>query len=184
MVRAERVFRADELGPNRVAVADDAMNFAAGLFPLALRPGRVVGEHPLRAAEVRNAHRRQQDAAQLLRWEGNGDANDAAENAVFTQDVPEGFALTEQPHVCLAEGNLVFPKAEHAPGRPDLHRAELRLVGVKVRREEVIDVVLARVDAGLERRPGHRRDRRQRGAERFKATLFAQRGHVRQLAFG
>src|SRR5207244_5222880 len=29
VVRAERVFRADKLGPDRVAVADDAMNFAA-----------------------------------------------------------------------------------------------------------------------------------------------------------
>ena len=49
-------------------------------------------------------------------------------------------------------------------------------------REEVEDVVLAGVDAGLERRPGDRRERRHRGAQRLEAALVAQPGQVGELA--
>ena len=177
-----RVIRPDEMGADRVAVAFDAMHLAADPFRLARRPRGVVGEHPLRAAQVGDAHRRQQHAAELLRREGDRHADDAAEDAVVAQVVPERPALAEQPHVGLTQGDAVLAQAEGPPGRADLHRTELGLIGLEVRREEIVDVVLAGIRPGLEGRPRHRRDRRQRGQQRLEASLLAQRIEVGQLA--
>ena len=136
---------ADQLGLHRVALADDGVDVAADLLALVPAAGRVVGEHPLRAAQVGHAHRREQHAAQLLRRERDRHAQDAAEDAVVAQDVPERAALAQEPDGRPAEGDLILAQAEDAPGRPDLDRAELRVVVRQVGREEVEDVVLARV---------------------------------------
>ena len=129
-----RVLRPDQVGADHVARPDDVMHLAAGLprpvLPAGGRvgvgPGRVVGEHPLRAAQVGDAHRRQQHAAQLLRRERDRHADDATEDAAVAQEVPERPALAEQPDVGLAERDAVLPQAERAPRRPDLDRAQLR----------------------------------------------------------
>ena len=60
------VLRSDEVGADGVALAGDVMNLAADLLALVADAGRVVGEHPLRAAQVGDAHRRQQDPVQLF----------------------------------------------------------------------------------------------------------------------
>ena len=54
--------------------------------------------------------------AQLLGREGDRHAEDAAEDPVVAQDVPERAALAEQPHGRPAEGDLVLAQAEHRRG--------------------------------------------------------------------
>ena len=101
-------------------------------------------------------------------------AEDAVEDAVVAEHAPERLALAQQAHVGLAKGKHVLAQTQNAPRRSDFDRAELRLVGPLVGGQEVEDVVLAGIDAGLERRPGDRRDRRQRAAERHETALLAQ----------
>ena len=96
--REQRVLRADQVGADGVALAGDVMDLAADLLALVANAGRVIGEHPLRAAQVGDAHRRQQDPAQLLGGKRDRHAEDATEDAVLAQDVPERLALAEQPH--------------------------------------------------------------------------------------
>src|SRR5262249_13203907 len=63
------------------------------------------------------------------------------------------------------------------------HHPEIGEVGVGVADQEVVDVVLARIDAGGERRPRGRRFRRMRRAERLDAAaLRGELLQVRQLA--
>ena len=145
------------------------MDLAADLLPLVPRPGRVIREHALRAAQVGDAHRRKQHAPQLLRREGDRHAQDAVEDPVLAEDVPERLALAEQPHIGLAQGDPVFPQPDRPTGRPDLDRTQLGVVVVRIRGQEVEDVVLARVDAGLERGPRDGRERRHGRAERPEA---------------
>src|SRR4029077_2270504 len=111
-VRAERVRRADELRPNGATASDDDMDLAARSFPFLVLPGRVVGEHSLRATEVGNAHGRELHAAEFLRRKGDGDPYDAVENPVFAQDAPERLALAQQAHVGPTQGELVLSQAE------------------------------------------------------------------------
>src|SRR4029079_2191233 len=62
--------------------------------------------------------------------------------------------------------------------------AEIRQVRIGVADEEVVDVVLAGVDAGGEGRPRGRRLRRVRRLQGREPALLRQRADVRQLAFG
>src|SRR3954467_6103625 len=64
-----------------------------------------------------------------------------------------------------------------------MHHAEIGQVRFRVANQEIVDVVLARVHAGGERRPGRGRFRRMRRAERADAAAARRELlHVRQLA--
>ena len=92
------VLRSDEIGADGVALAGDVMDLAADLLTLVANAGRVIGEHPLRAAQVGDAHRRQQHPAQFFGGKRDRHAEDAAKDAVLAEDVPERLALAEQAH--------------------------------------------------------------------------------------
>ena len=98
--------------------------------------------------------------------------------------VQKGVLLRSEPDPRPSQRQPVLAQADGSAGRPDFRRAEFRLIGAQVRREEVEDVVLARIDAGLKRRPGDRRDGRDGAGQRFEAPALAEGGQVRQLAFG
>src|SRR5439155_6341687 len=88
------------------------------------------------------------------------------------------------PHISFTEGDLILAQAKNPPWRPNFNGAELRLIRAKIGRQKIEDVVLARINAGLERRPRDRRNGRQRAAERLEAALVTQLGQMGQLAFG
>ncbi len=179
---AQGVLRADQIGANGVAIAKDVMDLSARLFTLIPNAGRVIGEHPLRAAQVGDAHSREQHSVQLLGREGDRHADDATEDAVLAQDVPEGLALTKQPHISPSEWDMVLADLDRPAGRPDLDRAQLGAIGAQVRRKEVEDIVLARVHTGLKGGPRHWRDGGDGRAERFETTLVSQRSEVGELS--
>src|SRR5262249_52418927 len=84
---------------------DFASSFLSGLGGLA----SVVRKSSLRAAQVGNAHGRELNAAQFLRWKRNGNANDAAKDPILVQHVPERLTLSKQPHIGSAKRNGVLP---------------------------------------------------------------------------
>ena len=84
--------------------------------------------------------------------------------------LPKRAALAKQSDVGPAQGQSVLAQADGSPRRADLHGTQSRLVGPQVRREEVEDVVLARIDPGLERGPSDGRNGRDGGGQRFEAA--------------
>ena len=141
----------------------DMVHFAAGLFAFVRAAGWCRCENmPWVPRRSGSAHGRQLHAAELFGRKGDRHAEDAVENAVVAEDGPERLALAQQTHVGLAAGQCgTFPSRSVRRGGADLDGTELRLIGPLVRREEVEDVVLAGIRAGLKGGPGHRRDRRQ-----------------------
>ncbi len=149
------------LGPGDVAANHAVAHFdrdahAAGEGALARRLVAVVREGALAALEVRHAHRRQQRAVELLGREGDRHAQDRAEDAVVAEDLPERLALATQVDHRLTQGDLVLADLQGAPRSGHLGRAQLRQVRLAVGHEEVEDLVLARIAAGLEAGPGDR----------------------------
>src|ERR1700733_15573798 len=104
--------------PDAVTLAGDVMPLAADLLTLVASARRVVREHPLRAAQVGDAHRRQQNAAQLFGRKRDRDAENATEDAVLAEDVPEGLAFPEESHAGLAGGDLIPADSDRPARRP------------------------------------------------------------------
>src|SRR5262249_29130284 len=151
------------------------------LLAFMLGARRVVREHALRAPEVGDAHCGKQHAPQLFGWKRDRDPEHATEDSVLAQDVPERLALPQQPNVRLAQRDPVLSQADRTAGRPNFHRAQLGLIAAEVGGQEIKDVVLARIDAGLKGGPGDRREWRQGGAKRFETTLSAELGQMGEL---
>src|SRR5262245_65387018 len=59
---------------------------------------------------------------------------------------PYTTLFRSQAHAGRTERQLVLTQPDRAAGRSDLHGAELRLIGSQVWRQEVENVVLARID--------------------------------------
>ena len=91
---------------------------------------------------------------------------------------PERRAAADRVDLRLRDRHV----AEQKPGRLAADHAEIGQVGGGIADQEVVDVVLARVDAGGKRGPRRRRLRRVRGAERIEAALIDQPLEVGQLA--
>ena len=105
--RADQVARGSLL-PSRTTTCTSPPVFS----PSSRRLRRVVRKHSLRAAQVGHAHRRELHAAQLLRRKRDRHADDAIEDAVVAQDAPKRLALSQQPHVGLAERKSLRSPAE------------------------------------------------------------------------
>ena len=150
---------------------------AAGHLGIGGGGGRVAGEageegeFALRAADVGSAHGREAEAVEGFGREGDRDAQDGREDAVVAQQRPEGTALAEGDGVRAAAG-----VGGEARG------GELGEAGAQVAGEEVVDTVLAGVDAGAEGRPGDRRHGRTTAAERGEGAVGAERGERGQPA--
>src|SRR5579871_3270967 len=128
--------RSDQLAANGIAVLDDEVDVAAGLFSIAMSAGGEMRERTLCAAQVRHAHGRELNATQLLRGKGNRHAQDAVEDAMLAEHMPERFAFAKQANVGLAEWEAILAQSETACRRPDLDRAELGLIGAQVGHQE------------------------------------------------
>ncbi len=113
-----------------------------------------------------------------------GTRSDGGEDPVLAQDPPERDAFPQQPHAGLPQRPLILAQADGPPRRPDLDRAQFRMVAVPVGREEIENIVLARIHPRLKRGPGDGRNRRDGGGQRLEAAALGQGRHVRQLAFG
>ena len=172
---------------------DDAARHAVRPFegqPLAADQGhplvRIAAEvevRPLTPPQVGHAHCRQQPAVERLGGEGDRHPQDRAGYAVVSQRLPERPAAAPARDARLPERQTERPDPQRVPRPGHPRRAELRPVRPPVRGQEVEDTVLARVAAGLERRPGDRRLGRQRGTQPAEAAFGAQPGEVRQQPF-
>ncbi len=101
----QRILWSNQICADRAAIAGDVMDVAAGRLAYVPIAGGIKREHALCAAEVGNAHGREQHAAQLLGREGDRHTEDAIEDAVLAEDAPERLALAEQPYIGFAQGN-------------------------------------------------------------------------------
>ena len=147
---------ADEFGADDAFITFDVKLFAADVLTFALGAGGVVGEGALAAAKVGDAHGGKHDAAEFLRGEGYRNTNDVTEDAVLAQDGPERFALAEQANVRFPDRDFVLSNFDLSAGAADVHGTQLGQVRTFITGQEIEDIVLAGVDAGLETGPGNR----------------------------
>ena len=174
--------RGDAALPTAAAVEDDAL---PALLELGVRgPGGEEQEGALGAQQVGDAHRRQLGAVEAVGREGDRHPQHRAPDPVLAEDRPERRRLAQQAQDRLLQRDAPAADLEEAVDAADLRRRQHRQVGLPVAVEEVEDVVLGRVDAGRERRPGHRRHRREGGAQAVVAAGGRQLGEVGELALG
>ena len=93
-----------------------------------------------------------------------------------------GWLLRSSRTLALPSGIWYRPMRIDRRGGRISTELSFALIGAQVGREEVEDVVLARIHAGLERGPRDRRDRRHGRAERPETAFVPQRREVGQLA--
>ena len=151
---------------------------AAAFFGVAA----VIREGPLTALQVGHHHRRQQRAAELPRRESDRHADDRTEDAVIAEDLPERLALAPQIHRGLPQRDPVLAQLQDARRVGHLGRAEFGKVRVGPGNQEVEDLVLARVAAGLKAGPGHRGLRRVGALQTDVGALLLQLAEVGQDA--
>jgi hypothetical protein len=183
--REHAVVGADDPGADDVALAPQH-----GLLP-ADEPGSALfglrteeGEGALAAAQVRNAHAAQQEPVlEGNRREGDRDALNDGEDVLLAQELPEVLALLQQLHARLVERDEVAPDVQDLLGAADVRRAEHGLVAARVPGEEVVDAVVAGVDARGEGGPRHRRHRGHARVEGAEDPAFGQLLEVGQAAF-
>lgn len=157
---AARSRRAGEPRRHPIRCAVDRHAQSARHVGSGIRIGREDCECPLRPTQVGCAHRRQRKPKEWLWRVGDRNTKDRTENTVLTQKSPERLTLVEHADA-RTELSEPLPPGTVA-GCRGLHRRELREIGSQVEIQEVEDLVLAGIHAGLKRRPRHRRDRRQR----------------------
>ena len=143
----------------------------------------VEREGSLGALQVGGTHAGKQHSVKLLRRESDRYSNDGAEDASFTQNLPEGLALLFQASPRLTQGNQVFADREHPGGGAYLGRGQDGGVGAGVPGEEVVDVVVGGVHSGGEGGPGHRGNGRLAGGQCGEAALLLQPLEVGQQTF-
>ena len=181
-VRVERVIGTDKVGFYRIAASLNMMILAAGHLHLVGGPCREQRKHTLRAAKVGHAHSGQRDTVKLFRRKRDGNPKDTAENAVFAKRDPEGFAFSKQPNVGFSDRQGERTDFEYPAGSANIRRAEFGGIRLFIAGQEVVDVVFAGIDAGLERGPRHRRHRRDRRGQRLERPLFSKLVQGRQFA--
>ena len=141
----------------------------------------------MRAAQVRQRQAAEHLAVvQLLRREGHRHREDHAVDAVGRRRLPEGRAAAHGGDLRLlrrdeAPQELRRLPAHHVQVGHVRHETARRIV-LEVADQEVVDAVLARVDARREARPRRRRLRGLRRLEPREGALVRERLEVRQLA--
>jgi hypothetical protein len=114
----------------------------------------------LRAEQVGHAHRAQLRAVEAVGRKRDRHAQHGAPDAVLAEDGPERLRLAQQPNLGAMTRDQIATELEEAIDLADVRRRENGQVGAAVAIEEVEDVVPSGMDAGAERRPRNRRDRR------------------------
>src|SRR6478735_8460561 len=140
-------------------------------------------ECSLASLQVRHAHAGKQHAGKLLRRKSHRNANDGAKNARLAQPVPERRPFAQTFYVGFAEWQRILANLQMAFGLADLCGRKIRKIVFQIAGQEIINIVLPRINAGLKRGPCHWRNRRKCGPERTKGAAVAQLGQVGQLAF-
>ncbi len=166
-----------------IALAAQDRLLAAGVHGVALGvlARAEERERALAAAQVRDAHPREQEAAELHRREGDRNALDHAPDVLVAEQLPERLRLLEQLDARAPERHDVTADVGDALGRADVGGRQHRPVGAGVARQEVEDAVAAGVHSRREGRPRDGALRRIRGAEVLVAAFGDQRAEVREL---
>ena len=172
----QRVLRTRNRAPDHstIRIELDRDPFAAREWQVLMRLAAEIGIRPLAPLEIRDAHRREHDPVESLGREGDRHTENGAEDAVVSQNLPKGLALTTALNDRPAERDAEAPEGEHPFRRADLRRREFREMRLSIRDQKVIDPMFPRVTACLKRRPRHGRFRQQRRLEGKEGALLAQ----------
>ena len=142
---------------------------------------RVVGEFTLSPAQIRDAHGRQLHSMQFFGREGDRDPDDAIEYAVVAEDAPEWATLSQQANVRACKGKSPLAESKQGSGRMNFNGTHLGKVTLFVGNQKVEDIVLARIDSGLERGPGDGGNWRKGAAQSLESSLIPKSGQMGQL---
>ena len=119
-IPAKRVLRADEFGGDRAAVALYTESLSARMGAVVIGACCIKRKGSLGAPDIRHTHCRKNQAPVFLRWEGNRDPQDIAEDTVFCKDVPERFSFAEKSYVCPAKRYYVLADMNPSRGSADI----------------------------------------------------------------
>ena len=178
--------RTDEVGVRHVAgitLGQETANQSAHLrvaFFVAADVGAVIREGPHRSADVGQREAGQHFAVRhVLGRIRHRHRQLARADARFAGGDPERRAAADRSDVRTRDRDVI----EDESRRMAFDHAEIREVRARVADEKIVDVVLARVDAGGERGPRRRRFGRMRRAEflHARAAAAGELRHVRQL---
>ena len=147
------------------------------------RARREQQERPLRAQQVRHAHRAQLRAVEAIGRKGHRHPQHRAPDPVVAENAPERARFPKQPHVRFSSGNAVAADVKEPIDRADSHGGQPRQIGARIRLDEIENAVAAGIAPGAERRPRHRRYRRKRRAEPPIGAGVRQLLEIRQQAF-
>src|SRR5262249_31071252 len=138
-------------------------------------------ESALAAFQVRYAHSRQEYARKFLGRKSNRHANHGRKNSGLPEPVPKRRSPPHALDLRFAKRNRVFADFHRALWSADFSRGQKRKIILLVAREKIIDIVFARIHAGHERGPCHRRNRRVSRAQLTKRSLLLEGCQIRQL---
>ena len=110
---------------------------------------RESREFTLSAAKIRNTHRGKLDTVEFFRRERDGNANDAAEDAVLAQNAPERATFTQQPNIGTANDPRPLTKSKLSPGGPNLDGTHFRPITLLIRDKKIEDVMFAWINSCL-----------------------------------
>ena len=161
----ERILRTLDRRLDSIARQGDGNTRAALLESLASRARREQQEGALCTEQIGHRHRAQLRAVEAIGRERDGHAQDRAPDVVLAEHHPERLRLAEQPQLRPFERDAIPSDPEEARDAPEVRAGELRKVRAAVAIDEVEDVVPSRLRPRAERRPRHRRDRRERGLQ-------------------
>src|SRR5579872_1423838 len=180
----QRILRARNVRTARRAVARDRNTNPAFAKFVAARSSGAQTESSLAAFQIRYTHAGKQYARKFFRWKSHRHANHGTENTSFAQPVPERRAAAHAFNPWAAKWNIVFANLPAVLRSLNLRRGKVGQIVAEIAGKKIVDVVLAGVYAGHERRPRHRRNRRECGLQFAECSSLTQLREIRQLAFG
>src|SRR5580692_494791 len=147
----QRIFRAGNVGSARRAVALDRNAHPAFAKFVTAEASCAQTKRSLAPFQVRDTHAGKQNTGEFLRRKSNRHANHGAENASFSQPVPERYSAAHALDSQASERDGVLANLPTALRSLNLGRGQVGKVVAEISREKIVDIMLARVHTGHER---------------------------------
>src|SRR5207237_6388602 len=112
----------------------------------------------------------------------DGHAENGRTDIVIAKQLPEGLALAPHLDRWRRKRNAETSEFQNAPGLTDARRGQLGHIRFQIAVQEVKYIVLGRIDARGERRPGNRGKRGERRPEAPVASLLLKAREAGALA--